>query len=352
MPLSPDWESLSPLLLRLYSELNPDRYVRVLLEVVKELVPADSVVLNIFEIATSRYTVRTLPERIAEPGEVELVGRYLNESPFPPYFVATGDTQWKMTTDFMPLEDFHATQLHRLGLSRWGINQQMCGLLGQFDGAAHAITINRTRRDFTERDRDVLNAIHPHLVTSYLNVQAFREKQHTLSELRSALDAAPGAYGYIQDDGRVSWLQPIARDWLGEAFPDEVRGFDGLPVSVRHLIEEARVTGATPSHVSRTAEKARFAVCLLPSQLGGWILRLERLPKDTHLKLKPVPGLTDRENEVLRWMAEGKRNGEIAVILEVSPRTVEKHVEAILRALEVENRATAIVRAIELSAGA
>ena len=43
------------------------------------------------------------------------------------------------------------------------------------------------------------------------------------------------------------------------------------------------------------------------------------------------------------------RGSEIATILGISARTVEKHVEAILRALQAENRATAIVRAMERS---
>jgi DNA-binding NarL/FixJ family response regulator len=49
-------------------------------------------------------------------------------------------------------------------------------------------------------------------------------------------------------------------------------------------------------------------------------------------------------------MVEGKRNAEIAVILELSPRTVENHVQEILQELMVENRATAIVRAMEYCA--
>ena len=49
-------------------------------------------------------------------------------------------------------------------------------------------------------------------------------------------------------------------------------------------------------------------------------------------------------------MVEGKRNSEIATILGLSVRTVEKHVEAALRCLHAENRATAIIRAMEFSA--
>ena len=51
--------------------------------------------------------------------------------------------------------------------------------------------------------------------------------------------------------------------------------------------------------------------------------------------------LTAREVEVLRWIGAGKRNAEIATILGVSPRTVDKHVEHPLGKLGVETRTAA-----------
>ena len=52
--------------------------------------------------------------------------------------------------------------------------------------------------------------------------------------------------------------------------------------------------------------------------------------------------LTPREREVFRWMREGKRNGEIAVILGRSVRTIEKHVENILHKTSAETRGAAV----------
>jgi DNA-binding CsgD family transcriptional regulator len=52
-------------------------------------------------------------------------------------------------------------------------------------------------------------------------------------------------------------------------------------------------------------------------------------------------GLTTREAEVLHWVAQAKRNGEIAIILGISERTVQKHMERILATLGVENRTAA-----------
>jgi DNA-binding CsgD family transcriptional regulator len=51
--------------------------------------------------------------------------------------------------------------------------------------------------------------------------------------------------------------------------------------------------------------------------------------------------LSKRETEVLSWVVQGKRDSEIGVILEISSRTVEKHVGRILYKLGVENRTTA-----------
>ena len=52
-------------------------------------------------------------------------------------------------------------------------------------------------------------------------------------------------------------------------------------------------------------------------------------------------GLTPREADVLAWVGRGKTNAEIATILAASRRTVDKHVERILRKLGVETRTAA-----------
>jgi DNA-binding CsgD family transcriptional regulator len=58
-------------------------------------------------------------------------------------------------------------------------------------------------------------------------------------------------------------------------------------------------------------------------------------------------GLTPRETEVLHWLAEGKSNSDIAMILGTSRRTVEKHFENLFAKLGVESRAAALRRTLE-----
>lgn len=55
--------------------------------------------------------------------------------------------------------------------------------------------------------------------------------------------------------------------------------------------------------------------------------------------------LSPRQQEVYRWICEGKRDREIATILNISYRTVTVHVSAILGKLGVENRTCAAMLA-------
>jgi len=55
-------------------------------------------------------------------------------------------------------------------------------------------------------------------------------------------------------------------------------------------------------------------------------------------------GLSKRESEVLSWLQQGMSNKEIALALEVSPRTIQKHLQRIYQHLDVHTRSEAIVR--------
>ena len=59
-------------------------------------------------------------------------------------------------------------------------------------------------------------------------------------------------------------------------------------------------------------------------------------------------GVTRREAEILYWIGRGKTDPEIARLLSISPRTVQKHIEHIFAKLGVETRTAAVMRSLEL----
>lgn len=346
-----DWEVINSGVTRLYRELDSEKHSHLMLEVLHELVPADSLALQSANPQTPMHlSAKTFPVNHATPEQIQTIARYSHQSPFAAYYLSTWDGSWKMITDFMEVEEFRQTDLHRLALSPLGIQHQIFSVLGIFEHTGYAIVINRNDREFSERDRDVLNTIHPHLVTSFFNAQSFGRAKESISYMRAAMETAPGAYAYFDKGGRLVWMQDRTEAWLQDFFRDEARNEDNVPHSIQRLLNHLVHGQSTTETLESEVNTERLIVCLGSSAAGGWIMRLERKPKAPRSHFRPLPQLSERKNEVLKWMVEGKRNGEIATILNLSSRTVENHVRDILKELMVENRATAIVRAIEYSA--
>jgi DNA-binding response OmpR family regulator/DNA-binding CsgD family transcriptional regulator len=94
--------------------------------------------------------------------------------------------------------------------------------------------------------------------------------------------------------------------------------------------------------VRRTARLTRSAV------RGEWVMILEEFDDARHTtSLAARFGLTTREAEVLLWLSRGKTNRDIGDILDMAPRTVNKHLEHLFRKLHVETRSAAAALALK-----
>ena len=122
--------------------------------------------------------------------------------------------------------------------------------------------------------------------------------------------------GVLQDFTSEHYLlPPKVRDWLTEC-ADQKAGVAGRD----HLLSE---TGAT----------AKVELSFI-GQIGPdeFLLRLTEGDHGSDAgMLKRKLAVTQREAEVLFWIARGKSNRDIGEILELSPRTVNKHLEQIYR---------------------
>lgn len=98
-----------------------------------------------------------------------------------------------------------------------------------------------------------------------------------------------------------------------------------------------------------TPRRAYIAELLLPFLHAAWVrTRVEPAQEGGASLSQDRSQLTQREQEVLKWIYLGKSNIEIGLILGISPLTVKNHVQEILRRLNVLNRAQAVGKALSL----
>jgi two-component system, NarL family, response regulator LiaR len=91
---------------------------------------------------------------------------------------------------------------------------------------------------------------------------------------------------------------------------------------------------------------ARGAAWLAPRAAEVVLARVRRTNSNAATEHRAHDELSSRELDVLRLVARGLANAEIAVLLGISPRTVKNHVSNILAKLEVSSRIQAAVYAV------
>lgn len=149
--------------------------------------------------------------------------------------------------------------------------------------------------------------------------------------------------------GSVQFATDRAASWLKTGF-----GLTGelkrLPHPVVRWLAESASHGQAKPFVA-SAAGMRLRIDLLQLEGNSCCLLLE---KSSGRRLASPPHgrpLTRREAEVLSWVARGKSNAEIATILQVCTKTVDKHLERIYPKLGVENRTAAASHASSAAIG-
>uniref|UniRef100_UPI003F4DA252 response regulator n=1 Tax=Azospirillum formosense TaxID=861533 RepID=UPI003F4DA252 len=170
---------------------------------------------------------------------------------------------------------------------------------------------------------------------------------------RAALDVTGRTLLAANHRGEVLWCTPQTTRMLEAAFGTAAGG-DGvsLPEEARRWLADRQAggPGRKPDSVliATGADGRRLRLSPVgqtgPDEILLQLAEESGAGEDTQLKNKL--SLTPREAEVLMWVANGKPNRDIAEILGLSPRTVDKHLEQIYAKLGVENRAAAAAMAV------
>lgn len=168
-----------------------------------------------------------------------------------------------------------------------------------------------------------------------------------IQSARMALDAADQFLVATNREGAILWFTPQAYRLLEERFWD--RSSDELRLS-RQVLAWLRSRMAAGASSDLAANETIFSNNGLSSRIrfvgeaerGEILFRISNASSSDQLaNVRLRFNLTQRETEVLSWIVKGKTNRDIAAILALSHRTVDKHVEGVLAKLNVENRMAA-----------
>jgi DNA-binding CsgD family transcriptional regulator len=347
-----DTHSLSAVIADLYVASDLDTFASRAVQGVRRLVPGERASYHLARRKPNRVTTIVGDGKPAHPAADAIVAQFLPEHYLARHSVRRGPRRWTGTADVMTRDAFRRSRLYEHYYRHMGIEFQIGVVFPSPCGGFFGLVLNRAKGNFSARDRTLLDLLLPHLVQAQSTAARLTELQHDVSSLEQGAELAGVGVVLLDRERRIRVMSKRARRWL-DAYFGPLRGSSNcLPQALDDwVINEMRAAeriapGCQPFVIAR--QGARLDVRLATSPDGVTLIFAETATEIVPGALETL-GLSRREAEVLKWIAEGKRNTEIALILGISPATVRHHVEHVHRKLGVETRMAAAGRAREVA---
>ena len=156
--------------------------------------------------------------------------------------------------------------------------------------------------------------------------------------------------------GLITWLTATAVKVLYDCFPGiliaghKINKGDCLPKPILDQIHPLIKTSVSVETiiVNDVQVGRAFTGKIIPCHYTDeYMLLIQKRTQEWDLdSLKTSFGLTAREAEILMWISRGKTNKDVGLILNTSPRTVNKHLEHVFEKLGVPTRTAAVAKVL------
>jgi DNA-binding CsgD family transcriptional regulator len=347
-----DLEALHTCVSELYALGDLRTFRSRIVRLLPAVVPGDLAVYSEIDVRSRRVSWSPEVEPMLGLAEApSIFTRHMGDLPiFKRY--RRGEGSATKISDFMTQRRFHRTPIYNEFFRRVGLEYQIAKGLPGPPGLVTSVSLLRRGRDFSERDRLLLDLLRPHLNRAYRNAQTVDAMQGELAALRNGVEALDHGLVILDTEDRVVLMTTRARQWMQDYF--ERLPAAGPPPSLVSWIRHARRPLGRPDDASTPPEPLtlgrdarQLVVRLVPTGEQSVLMLTERHTEPRPEALRSL-GLSRREAETLAWVAEGKTNADIAIILGASVRTIDKHLERVFRKLGVETRTAAAARALSL----
>jgi DNA-binding CsgD family transcriptional regulator len=344
-----DHSQVREFLSTLYAPRSPDAFTAHVLRSLQRVVSADILGYSEIDWERPRALFVTRPGDARFPGSEEAFQRYLDQHPCLAHRRRTGEGRALKLSDFLAPSQLHRLELYQELYRPLGIEHVISIALWTRAPVTAGIALCRGAPDFSEGDRAVLDLLRVHLAHARAGAEAVTRLGEELALLREGhADAACGA-ALLTRDGQPRLVTESARRWLWRHLGEEPGPRPWLPDLVQRWVlrqldlEEGAELPPPREPLVVENDRSRLVVRLL-SQPDGHLLVLEESPRWVDAAARELFRLGKREGEILSLLVEGKTNPEIGARLNLSPRTIQKHLERVFKKLGVRTRTAAAVR--------
>ena len=195
-------------------------------------------------------------------------------------------------------------------------------------------------------------------VTKPLNIDEVqvRVKTHLLQarlmhQQKQMLDATGSAILSMNLEGEIIWQTPVVNELLMHHQIDALQFKSSIRDWLKDLFKQPFQTDLLHGQYGNGHQQLQLNLLTklcndqVPKHVLVQIKEQTQMPSVDEIA-QACPNLTPRESEVMHWVTLGKTNRDIAEILELSPRTVNKHLEHVFEKIFVETRTAAVLHIV------
>lgn len=186
-----DYEAVLSFLRQLYAVERLEAFPRRAMVGLGRLIESDLLTYNEIDPRRNRADFLDEPVGIIDRWQRATFERYADQHPLITHYARTRERHPRKISDFLTLSEFQKLALHSEFFRPLGLNYQMAVTIPSTPELVIGIALNRSRADFSERDRTVLEAIRPHLAQAYRNATERRALEERTDATQRALWSSP-----------------------------------------------------------------------------------------------------------------------------------------------------------------